>query len=152
MLGPISGVANFGYNSDSVKWVEGFIERERARSDLSKEQTEQRVSNLGSFLGECVIACFGGEWRQHGPTWGVAFHENNMVFPFGKVEKQFADGVEESVDGWFRMIPLIFSERIKRPQPPESHGGSGGGDCWLHQECGDRFTAASTAGRATGWD
>jgi hypothetical protein len=37
MLGPVSDVANFGYNSDSVKWVEGFIERQRVRSDLSKD-------------------------------------------------------------------------------------------------------------------
>jgi len=119
MLGPISDVANFGYNSDSVKWVEGFIERQRVRSDLSKEEMQQLVSNLGSFLGECVIACFGGEWRQHGPTWGVAFDENNMAFPFSKVEKQFAGGMEESVDGWFRTIPIVFEKYIKRPQSPE---------------------------------
>jgi hypothetical protein len=120
MLGPLSGIANFGYNPDSVKWVEGFIERQRVRSDLSKEEIGQLVSNLGSFLGECVIACFGGDWRQHGPTWGVAFDEKNMVLPFSKVEKQFAEGVDqgESVDGWFHTIPVMFSKYIKRSQPP----------------------------------
>jgi hypothetical protein len=120
-LGPLSDLANFGYNSDSVKWVEGFIERQRVRSDLAKEEIDQLVSNLGSFLGECVIACFGGEWRQHGPTWGVAFNQNNMVFPFSKVEKQFADGMDqgESIDGWFRTIPTIFAQHIRRPRAPE---------------------------------
>src|SRR5262245_3783675 len=100
-LGPISRVENFGYNADSVKWLEGFIERNRALHELPEQTTDQLVSNLGSYLGECVIACFGGAWQLQDGNWGVAFDAKNAVFPFNKVRKQFANGIEDGVYGWF---------------------------------------------------
>ena len=55
-LGPISDLGErFGYNRESIAWVEGFIERQRSRPDIKPEEVQCLISILGSFLGECVI-------------------------------------------------------------------------------------------------
>jgi hypothetical protein len=87
---------NFGLNRESVAWVEGFIERQRARPDLDSTAVNNLVNTLGSFLGECIIANAGGSWRwsdEH-QTWSVAFPDNSHAFPFVKVSKLFANGLE----------------------------------------------------------
>jgi len=94
-LGQLSDV-NFGLNRESVAWVEGFIERQRARPDFDSTGVKNLVNSLGSFLGECIIANAGGSWRwsdEH-QTWSVAFSDNSHAFPFVKVSKLFADGLE----------------------------------------------------------
>jgi hypothetical protein len=109
-LGPVSGIEGFGYNAASVKWLEGYIERQRNRGVLKGDGLAQIVSNLGSYLGECVIACFGGEWRLLDGMWCVAFDANNAVFPFNKISKQFRNGAEaDGVYGWFTVIPAIMT-------------------------------------------
>ena len=50
-LGPLSGLA-FGYNVESVAWVDGFIEKQRSNPDLDQDAIDGLVSTLGSFLGE----------------------------------------------------------------------------------------------------
>lgn len=107
-LGNLSGIENFGYNAESVEWVDGFIERQRIRSCLDEPTVHQMVQTLGSYLGECVVACFGGEWQQREGSWAVVFNEGNAAFPFNKVAKQFANGSEDSVRSWFDAIPLLF--------------------------------------------
>jgi hypothetical protein len=87
-MGPLSDVA-FGLNEASVAWVEGFIERRRATNpdgDLT--------SVLGSFLGEAIIAAAGGVWDECDNGVGVRFSEGNWAFPFAKVAKQYANGLE----------------------------------------------------------
>ena len=94
-LGRLSDV-NFGLNRESVAWVEGFIERHRARPDFDPATVNNLVNPLGSFLGECIIANAGGSWRwsEKHQTWNVAFSDNSHAFPFVKVSKLFANGLE----------------------------------------------------------
>jgi hypothetical protein len=94
-LGPLSKV-EFGLNRTSVQWVEGFIERERQRRDLSDGIPEGLVDALGAFLGECIVLATGGKWvwsEQQG-DWGVHFDSGMEAFPFHKVRKQFRDGLQ----------------------------------------------------------
>jgi hypothetical protein len=114
-LGPASGIEGFGYNAASVKWLEGLIEHQRTRPDLDKSALSGIVSNLGSYLGECVIARFGGAWQMRDDMWCVAFDSANAVFPFNKVYKQFENGTEggDGVYGWFTTIPAVFSTLVK---------------------------------------
>ncbi len=99
----------FGYNADSVEWIEGFIEREREREgrDLSKGVPEGLVNTLGSFLGECVVAATGGKWvwsdKQN--DWGIKFKSGSIAFPFAKVSKQLANGVQggDSIVSFYRI-------------------------------------------------
>jgi hypothetical protein len=91
-LGPLSGI-EFGLNRASVEWVEGFIERQRAREDFDPD-AGNLDSVLGSFLGECIIANARGEWQSSDLYgWGIAFSGDDWAFPFAKVEKAFRNGV-----------------------------------------------------------
>jgi hypothetical protein len=115
-LGPLSGL-EFGYNAESVGWVDGFIERQRNRSDIDKDTKDGLVNTLGSFLGECIIRCFGGHWQNADREWCVRFDDKNAVFPFSKVRKQFTNGPEDSIKSFFEVIPLVFKKTIQKPDP-----------------------------------
>lgn len=43
--------ASFGYNRESVKWLDGFIERERSRRDINSVGRAKLAQVLGSYLG-----------------------------------------------------------------------------------------------------
>ena len=49
-------------DSESVKWLDGYIERIRPGMDQS--QIRGLSNTIGAFLGECIIANYGGSWRQ----------------------------------------------------------------------------------------
>lgn len=102
----------FGYTPDSVAFVDGFIERQRARPDITPEMIENLVNTLGSFLGQTVIFCYGGDWCEDNGTWAVAFDESNKVYPFTKVGKQFANGQDDSIDSFFTAIPVVFEGKV----------------------------------------
>jgi hypothetical protein len=110
-FGPASGLGTeFGYNRISVEWVEGFIERQRSRTDITPDKVARLVQVIGSYLGECVICTYGGVWRETNGSWGVFFDERDAVFPFNKVQKQFEKGLEsgDSVLGFFDLIDVVF--------------------------------------------
>jgi hypothetical protein len=114
-LGPLSGL-EFGYNAESVDWVDGFIEQQRNRSDLDKNTINGLVDALGSFLGECIIRCFGGYWNNSDGEWCVRFDKENAVYPFNKVHKQFANGQEDSIRSFFELIPVMFKEHVQKTE------------------------------------
>lgn len=102
---------DFGYNAESVEWLDGFIERQRVRPDMTPELADKLSQVLGSFVGECIIACYGGEWRDDDYGWGVFFDDKNASYPITKVRKQFENGSTDSVYGFFQNIGVIY----KRP-------------------------------------
>jgi hypothetical protein len=114
-LGPISDV-DFGLNRESVQWVDGFIERQRARPDFDPDALGALPSVLGSFLGACVMEATGGEWvwmDEHG--WGVRLPNGNAVFPFAKVEKQFQNGAEDSISSFYQIaVDLVATGKLRR--------------------------------------
>ena len=114
-LGPISGI-DFRYTQESVEWVEGYIERLRESGEFENaEMKEKLISVLGSFLGECIIYCYGGTWKEHeSGMWCVAFTEDDMAFPFAKVAKQVDNGSEDAIDSFFKAIPIILKDVIRR--------------------------------------
>jgi len=114
-LGPISGL-EFGFGPESVAWVDGYIERQRAR--LTEPDTvASLVSVLGSYLGEAIIKAAGGAWDVHErDEIGVRFENGDWCFPFSKVAKQFADGGGEggeSILGFYNVsIDFIANGRL----------------------------------------
>lgn len=105
------------YDAQSVKWIDGYIERQWSTGDPAL--VNRLVSILGSFVGECIRHEFGGEWSQIDGSWGILFRSNNAAFPIQKVAKQFKDGAEngESIYGFYQVIPIMF---FNRPQSSAS--------------------------------
>ena len=111
-LRQLSGI-HFGYTKEAVEWLEGYIERLRNSGQFDDVKTRGKLTSMfGSFLGECVIRCYGGEWKQHEGRWGVAFKDGDMAFPFAKVAKQFENGGLDGISSFFRVIPTIFEGRV----------------------------------------
>ena len=111
-LRPLSGI-DFGYTRESIEWVEGYVERLRNSGELVEVETKDKlISVFGSYLGECIVRQYGGVWTQQEGVWCVAFSGDNMAFPFAKVAKQFDNGLEDGIAGFFRLIPVIFDGRI----------------------------------------
>ena len=116
-LRPLSRM-DFGYDRESVEWLENYIERLRRSGEFQAEATKDRLTSVfGSFLGECIIRCYGGVWTQREGVWCVAFDGDNVAFPFAKVSKQMDNGVEDGIGGFFRAIPVVFAGRVHL-QPP----------------------------------
>jgi hypothetical protein len=114
-LTPVSQM-DFGYNPESVTWLEGYIESLRVSGGFGdKDETSTLQSVFGSFLGECIVRCYGGTWAFHDGTWRVAFDDGNAAYPFAKVAKQMQAGLEEGIAGFFRMIPVVFNARLEPP-------------------------------------
>jgi len=116
-LRPLSGI-DFGYTRESVEWLEGYIERQRNSGEFDSVEVKNKlISVFGSYLGECIVHCYGGTWRQHEDgVWCVAFNDDNMVFPFAKVAKQMDNGLEDGIVSFFTIIPIIF-KKLPRAVP-----------------------------------
>jgi len=98
----------FGLNQASVEWVDGFINRQRAREDFSPSLVDGLTSTLGSFLGECIIAAYGGAWDKTDGGLGIVFDDKNAAYPINKVRKHLENGEEDSIYSFFTMIPLVY--------------------------------------------
>jgi hypothetical protein len=121
-LKPLSDVADFGFNRDSVAWVEGYIERQRVRTEMSAVTKDGLVSVLGSFLGECILHCHGGEWRRDDNGWGINFDDGNAAYPFAKVRKQFDNGIDagDSILGFLDSVGALFKTQIATAKKQKS--------------------------------
>ena len=66
----------FGYNAESVEWLEGYIERLRESGTFESEESRDRLASVfGSFLGECIVRCYGASWTQQDGSWCVTFSQ-----------------------------------------------------------------------------
>ena len=48
------------YDKESVAWLEGYIDR--IRPQLTNESYSGLATALGAYLGESIIATYGGSW------------------------------------------------------------------------------------------
>lgn len=103
------------YDEQSLEYLDGYILRNR---NIIREKTGGKctgsVNMIGSFLGECVIANYGGQWKQSANgDWGVRFENNSIAFPFTKVHKAFTeDGVSESIASFYKISKLFQEGKI----------------------------------------
>ena len=99
----------FGLDAESVEKLDDDIQIQRVGTDLSPDSIRNYVNLFGSYLGECIIFCHGGYWENEEGRWRVSFDENNAVYPFAKVQKQFDNGAGDSIKNFFDTIPVIFN-------------------------------------------
>jgi len=79
-----------GYDEAGVRWLDGYIQRQHEHGDPVNR--DGLASTLGSFLGECIIHSFGGQWVEVDGSWCVRFNDRNAAYPFAKVSKQLEHG------------------------------------------------------------
>lgn len=105
---------DFGLNAESVAWVEGWIEHQRARPDFDGPLAERLTDVLGSFLGECMIEAYGGRWELIDGRWGLRLPHGSAAFPFTKVRKQLDMGLEggESIASFYQVCGMIACGEI----------------------------------------
>jgi hypothetical protein len=117
-LRPLSQM-DFGYNVSSVNWLEGYIERLRSSGELKDEAKRKGLSNvLGSFLGECIVRCYGGRWVKQDGMWGVSIGDDFIAYPFNKIGKHMENGLEDSIHNFFTGIPVLLSGHVYEQQTP----------------------------------
>jgi hypothetical protein len=114
-FGPLSGF-DFGFDHRSVAWVEGFIERQRARG-----AADGLVDVLGCYLGQAIISSVGGAWVR-GPdgTLGVRFDNGDITYPFSSVGDQFEHGLEggESIVSFYEIsVEFVATGRLRGQRP-----------------------------------
>ncbi|MEO0559803.1 MAG: hypothetical protein AAF170_16660 [Bacteroidota bacterium] len=95
-----------GFDRAAVEWLDGYVTRQHDHGD--PDNVKGLVSALGSFLGECIVQTYGGEWVEDAHDWGIRFDEQNAVFPYAKVEKHLRHGPEDSLLSFFDTIPVVF--------------------------------------------
>jgi hypothetical protein len=100
------------FDEPGVRWLDGYIQRQHEAGDSTSR--DGLVNTLGSFLGECIIRCFGGEWANIDGSWCVRFDAKNAVFPFAKVAKQLESGSSDTVLSFFTVIPIVFRSGADR--------------------------------------
>jgi len=117
-FGPQSGLSDFGYNVESVAYIDGYIER-NLRGATDRQTLAKFISLLGSFIGEALRSKHGGQWivADNSPILKIQRGEMmHMVQPFGKVEKRIANGEVDSLVFFFNeFVPAILEGRA----PPE---------------------------------
>jgi len=113
--------SDVGYTQESVKWLEGYIERLRTSGAFESEDTKNKLTSVfGSFLGECIVRCYGGTWKQRDGVWCVAFDDKNIAFPLAKVAKQMENGLEDGIASYFSVIPIVFKAHVSEaPSTPK---------------------------------
>ncbi len=93
-----------GFDRDAVAWVDGYIEYARP---VPAETMGRQTTILGAFLGECLIAVYGGEWRMEPGGWAVRFDELAAVYPFTRVRAHLVNGAGDSVLAFYAAVPGI---------------------------------------------
>ncbi len=98
------------YDKESIEWLDHYIDR--IRPQLKKESYAGLAMSLGAYVGETIIAAYGGAWDYFPKLdqWGIRFGAQNGAFPFSKVYKQLEGGEMESILSFFTILPRIIDE------------------------------------------
>jgi hypothetical protein len=98
---------DLNYDKPSIEWLDGYINR--VAPQLDKETVPGLATAIGAYLGETMIATYGGAWHhaEEHNQWGVRFDDGTIAFPFNKVYKQLEGGDFESIYSFFTVVPVI---------------------------------------------
>jgi len=97
------------FDETGVRWLDGFIQTEHDRH--KPDNHDGLMSTLGAFLGECIMATYGGDWEEMNDTICVRFDPRNVTFPFVRVLKHLQNGKDEAILPYFLNLPSIFVDR-----------------------------------------
>lgn len=89
-------------DESGVEWAEQYVAA--VRPVESPDQLRVQSALVGSYLGEALIAVYGGEWSDADGEWAVDLGERGRVHPFRVTEAQLRDGSGQSVIEVFRSL------------------------------------------------
>jgi hypothetical protein len=112
-FGKQSGIEPFAYTAESVDYLDQFLERQGASVKASALSVNKFVHLLGAYLGECIIANYGGEW-QESPQGAAVFirtkTQAHWLLPFHKVYERITNGSEDNLRFYFsEFIPRVLA-------------------------------------------
>lgn len=112
-LGRQSGVDPFAYTAESVEYLDRFLEGQQAQVKASALSVNKFVHLLGAYLGECIIAVYGGEWQESPEGLAVVIRaatQSRHLQPFHEVYERIAHGREGQLATYFsEFIPQALS-------------------------------------------
>ncbi len=82
-------------------------------SGEAPEDLDRVAESFGSFLGEALIAVYGGEWRYDPELdeYAVLITDNFAVYPFSKMRKRFVNRRADSITMLLRIIDKELGRR-----------------------------------------
>jgi hypothetical protein len=114
-FGKQSGIEPFAHSAESVAYLDAFLDRQAAVVNASEASVNKFVSLLGAYLGECIIAKYGGEWQESPQGLFISIRSGKQHYilqPFQKVYKRIANGTEDSLGSYFAdFIPRVMAQR-----------------------------------------
>jgi hypothetical protein len=113
-FGKQSGIAPFANTPESIEYLDEFLERQAATVKASEASINKFVSLLGAYLGECIIANYGGQWQESPQGVSIAIKtktQHHILQPFHKVYKRISNGMEDSLAFYFaEFIPHVLAQ------------------------------------------
>lgn len=139
-----------GYDADGVRWLEGYIDRQRASA--RPELRQSLPSTLGAYLGECIRQVHGGQWFEDTDSgeWGIWIANRTTVYPFAKVRAQLAGAAGESVLALFVTIGSLPVQAPSVAVSDADDAGETGGAADHVVEAAPEATAAEALSSAAG--
>jgi hypothetical protein len=112
-LGKQSGIEPFAYTAESVDYLEQFLGSQEASVKASGLSVNKFVHLLGAYLGECIIANYGGGWQESPQGLAVLIRAETRAHwlqPFHKVYKRITNGSEDHLGFYFsEFIPQVLA-------------------------------------------
>jgi hypothetical protein len=112
-FGKQSGIEPFTHTAESLYYLDQFLDRQGAVVKASEASISKFVSMLGSYLGESIIAKYGGEWQEspQGPAILIRTKTHaHWLQPFQKVHKRIVNGGEDSLGYYFtEFVPHVLA-------------------------------------------
>ncbi|HEY1786197.1 MAG TPA: hypothetical protein VGG30_11630 [Pirellulales bacterium] len=125
-FGPQSGLERFGYDAESVAYLDAFIDRQGESFRANQKSLDRIVSLLGAFVGEAIIATHGGEWHENAHGISIVVKRGDtahILQPFDKVRARVTAGPADSLLDYFSvLLPVVLSgpgpQRAEEPKKP----------------------------------
>ena len=110
-FGKLSGLDPFAFTPESLDYIDGYLDRQAAMVTESPDSINKFVGLFGAYLGECIIAKYGGEWSESDSGLTLAINHGTQCYilsPFQRVYQRISDGMSNSLRYYYDAIAEII--------------------------------------------
>lgn len=97
------------FSAQSFQMIDQIVESLGDYAHWPPERVQQAAVTFGSYVGETIRRLLGGHWEFEGSGYCLT-HVGNagvVVYPFGKIQKRFANGMVDSILHYYEGISKI---------------------------------------------